>query len=43
VFVALAVRGAGRRWAPAVGGFLVVLAMGHSLFSQLLTISRFYS
>ena len=43
VFVALAVRGAGRRWAPATGGLLVVLAMGHSLFSQLLTISRFYS
>ena len=41
--VALAVKGAGRRWGPAVGAFLVVLAMGHSLFSQLLTISRFYS
>ncbi len=41
--VALAVKGAGRRWGPAVGGFLVVLAMGHSLFSQLLTISRFYA
>jgi len=26
-----------------VGGFLVVLAMGHSLFSQLITISRFYA
>lgn len=41
--VALAVKGAGRRRGPALGGFLVVLAMGHSLFSQLLTISRFYA
>jgi len=41
--IALAVKGAGPRWGPAVGGFLVVLAMGHSLFSQLLTISRFYA
>ena len=42
-FVALAARGAGRKWGPAVGAFLVVLAMGHTLFSMLLTISRFYS
>ena len=42
-FVAVAARGAGRRWGPAVGAFLVVLAMGHSLFAQLITISRFYS
>lgn len=41
--VALAVKGAGPRWGPRVGGFLVVLAMGHSLFSQLITISRFYA
>lgn len=41
--IALAVKGAGRRWGPAVGAFLVVLAMGHSLFSQLITISRFYA
>ena len=41
--IALAVKGAGRRWAPALGAFLVVLAMGHSLFSQLLTVARFYS
>jgi len=40
--VALAARGAGRRWGPAVGGVLVVLAMTHGLFAQLLTISRFY-
>jgi 4-amino-4-deoxy-L-arabinose transferase-like glycosyltransferase len=41
-FVALAARAAGRRWGPALGAFLVVLAMGHSLFAQLMTIARFY-
>ena len=40
--VALAARGAGRRWGPAVGALLVVLAMTHGLFAQLLTISRYY-
>ncbi len=40
--IALAVKGAGSRWGPRVGAALVILAMGHSLFSQLLTISRFY-
>jgi 4-amino-4-deoxy-L-arabinose transferase-like glycosyltransferase len=40
--VALAARGAGRRWGPAVGGLLVVLAMAHGLFAELLTISRYY-
>jgi 4-amino-4-deoxy-L-arabinose transferase-like glycosyltransferase len=42
-FVAVAARGAGERWGPALGAFLVVLAMGHSLFSLLLTITRFYT
>lgn len=41
--IAAAVKGAGRRFGPALGGFIVVLAMGHSLFSQLLTIARFYA
>jgi hypothetical protein len=41
--VAIAARGAGRRFGPALGAFLIVLAMGHLLFSQLLTIARFYS
>ena len=41
-FIALAARGAGEKWGPAVGAFLVTLAMGHSLFAQLMTISRFY-
>lgn len=40
--VVLAARAAGRRWAPSVGAFLLVLAMGHSLFAMLLTISRYY-
>ncbi len=38
----LAARGAGRRWGPAVGAAIVVLLIAHNLFSQLLTISRFY-
>lgn len=41
--IALAARGAGRRWGPALGGVLVVFAMGHSLFAMLLTISRYYA
>jgi len=41
-FVALAARGAGRKWGPAVGAFLVTLAMGHALFAMILTIDRFY-
>ncbi|MDQ3680168.1 MAG: DUF2142 domain-containing protein [Actinomycetota bacterium] len=41
--VALAARAGGRRWAPSVGAFLLVLAMGHSLFAMLLTIGRYYA
>jgi hypothetical protein len=41
--LALAVRGAGRRWGPAVGAALVTLAVGHALFSALLVIGRFYA
>jgi len=41
--VAIGAHGAGRKWGPAVGAFLVVLAMGHSLFSMLLVISRYYA
>jgi 4-amino-4-deoxy-L-arabinose transferase-like glycosyltransferase len=40
--VALAVRGAGRRWAPVVGAAMVVLFLGHDLFSQLQAIARYY-
>jgi 4-amino-4-deoxy-L-arabinose transferase-like glycosyltransferase len=42
LFIVLAARGAGRRWAPALGGALVVLAMAHGLFAETLTISRYY-
>lgn len=41
--VAVAAVGAGKRWGPPVGAFLVVLAMGQSLFAQLLTLGRFYT
>jgi hypothetical protein len=40
--LALAARGAGRRWGPAVGAAIIVLFVAHNLFSQLLVISRFY-
>lgn len=41
--VALAALGAGRRLARPVGAGVVVLAMGHSVFAQLLVIGRFYA
>lgn len=41
--VALAARGAGRRWGPSVAAFLVVVGAGHSLFAMLLTVSRYYA
>jgi 4-amino-4-deoxy-L-arabinose transferase-like glycosyltransferase len=40
--LALAARGAGRRWGPAVGALIVVLFLAHDLFSQLLVVGRFY-
>ncbi len=40
--VALAARGAGRRWGPPVGALLIVLLLAHDLFSQLQVISRYY-
>lgn len=40
--LALAARGAGRRWGPAVGAILILLVLGHDIFSQLLVISRYY-
>ena len=42
LFMVLAARGLGRRWAPVLGGALVVLAMAHGLFAETLTISRYY-
>jgi predicted membrane protein DUF2142 len=40
--LALAARGAGRRWGPVAGVAIVVLVLAHDLFSQLLVISRYY-
>jgi hypothetical protein len=40
--IVLAVRGAGRRWTPVVGAALVVLFLGHDVFSQLQVIARYY-
>jgi 4-amino-4-deoxy-L-arabinose transferase-like glycosyltransferase len=40
--LALAARGAGRRWGPAVGVLVVVLVLAQDLFTQLLFISRYY-
>jgi 4-amino-4-deoxy-L-arabinose transferase-like glycosyltransferase len=40
--LALAARGAGRRWGPVAGTFIVLLVLTHDLFSQLLVISRYY-
>ena len=41
--VALAALGAGRRYAKHAGAVLVVLAMAHTVFAQLLVIARFYA
>jgi 4-amino-4-deoxy-L-arabinose transferase-like glycosyltransferase len=41
--LALAVRGAGRRWAPVVGTAIVVLAIAHDVFAQFLVVSRYYA
>jgi 4-amino-4-deoxy-L-arabinose transferase-like glycosyltransferase len=40
--LALAARGAGRRWGPIVGTLIVVLFLAHDIFSQLLVVARFY-
>ena len=40
--LALAARGAGRRWGPAVGALIVALFLAHDVFSQLLVVARFY-
>jgi 4-amino-4-deoxy-L-arabinose transferase-like glycosyltransferase len=41
--VAVAVRSAGRRWGPLLGALLVVVAVGHNLFAQLLSLARYYT
>ena len=40
--LALAARGAGRRWGPIVGASIVMLFVAHDVFSQLQEISLFY-
>jgi 4-amino-4-deoxy-L-arabinose transferase-like glycosyltransferase len=40
--LALAARGAGRRFGPPVGALIVVLFLTHDILSQLLVVSRFY-
>ena len=40
--LAVAARGAGRRWGPVVGASIVILFIAHDAFSQMLEISRFY-
>jgi hypothetical protein len=40
--LALAARGAGRRWGPVAGTLIVVLVIAHDLFSQLQVIARYY-
>src|ERR1700722_3279932 len=40
--LALAARGAGRRWGPAAGAPLVTLFLAHDIFSQLQVIARYY-
>jgi hypothetical protein len=40
--VAMAARGAGRRFGPAVGASLVVLVVALSVFAQLATLERYY-
>lgn len=40
--IALAARGAGRRWGPVVGVLIVSLALAHSVLAMLLTLTRYY-
>jgi hypothetical protein len=40
--LALAARGAGRRWGPAAGATLIVLFLAHDIFSQMLVVARYY-
>jgi hypothetical protein len=40
--LALAARGAGRRWGPAVGVLIVVVILAQDIFGQLLVVAHFY-
>jgi hypothetical protein len=41
--VALAARAGGRRFGPAIGAALVMVAIGHDLLAQAITIARYYA
>ncbi len=41
--LALATRFGGRRWGPVLGVAVVMLALGHDLYAQALTIARYYA
>jgi uncharacterized membrane protein len=43
LFIAVAVRGAGRRWAGPLAVTLVATALAQDLFAQLLTLQRYYT
>jgi len=43
IVLALAARGAPRRWAHAAGVLIVVMFLAHDLFSQLQVVARYYS
>jgi len=40
--LAVAARGAGRRWGPVAGALVVLLLIAHDVFSQLLLVGRYY-
>ncbi len=40
--LALAARGAGRRWGPTVGAVIIMLFLAHDVFSQLQEVARYY-
>ena len=42
IVVALAARGAGRRWGPASGVLIILLFFAHDIFSQLQLVARYY-
>lgn len=42
VVYALAARGAGRRWGPVVGAAMIMIFLGHDIFSQLQEVARYY-
>jgi 4-amino-4-deoxy-L-arabinose transferase-like glycosyltransferase len=42
VTLALVARGTGRRWGPVAGVAIVAIAIGHDVFSQLVTVARYY-